>query len=182
MNNSTNTVSMLDAATGAPLRTIPVGPHPAVAVVDDLTGRVFVVHGRAGTRGTYSTFNDYQQVGVTMLDARTGAVLRSLPVGGSTANDFVGQALGTNITVDARRGRVFVINQVGVAQADQNHGTISVLDATSGRVLRTIGVGRHPISLTVDESTDRLFVVNTNLGCHPGACHGSVTVIDTARL
>jgi hypothetical protein len=85
---------------------------------------------------------------------------------------------------------------------------VSVLDARSGTLLRTIGVGRHPISLAVDERTARLFVVNTNAGClRPSSlwdrvpvavrhalpflpappkptCNmpGTVTVIDTSRL
>jgi YVTN family beta-propeller protein len=209
-NNGANTVSVLDARTGALLRMITVAPHPATAVVDEQTGRVFVMHGRGSTLGAYSsfvaTFHQVGQVGVTMLDARTGAVLRTLSVGGSVGDDPVGWAPPTNSAVDVRRGRVFVINRFD--PGGTGDGSVSVLDARSGSLLHTIGVGRHPISLAVDEATARLFVVNTNAGCvrTPGlwqyvpsfarwlmpflpgppkpTCNmpGTVTVIDTSHL
>jgi YVTN family beta-propeller protein len=211
-NTGANTVSVLDARSGAVLRTITVPPHPAAAVVDERTDRVFVVHGRSTTEGDYSaiaavpTFPQAGAVGVTMLDARTGAVLRTLPVGGSVGDDHVGWAPVTNMAVEARRGRVYVINRVD--PGSDGNGSVSVLDAQSGDLLHTVAVGRHPISLAVDEATARLFVVNTNAGClHrsslwdrvPAAvrqvlpflpapsrptCYmpGTVTVIDTSRL
>jgi YVTN family beta-propeller protein len=209
-NNGANTASVLDARTGALLRTLTVAPHPATAVVDEQTGRVFVMHGRGSTLGAYSsfvaTFQQVGPVGVTMLDARTGVVLRTLSVGGSVGNDTVGWAPPTNIAVDMRRGRVFVIDRYDPGSAGD--GRVGVLDAGSGELLRTIGVGRHPISLAVDEVTARRFVVNTKAGCLrpfslwdrvPAAvrhvlpflpaparptCHrlGTVTVIDTSRL
>ena len=249
MNNGGDTVTMLDARSGAVLRTIKVGANPARAAVDERTGRVFVVHGR-GTpadpnTGSLSGFAAYTATGVTMLDARSGAVLGSVPVGGSPVDD-VGYVDARNLAVDQRRGLVFVINQpaavvlsgsvltfvnlhttgnahiaVGVGNASYLGyqtaggaansavaGSVSVLDARSGHLLRTLRVGRHPIALAVDEATARLFVVNTNSGCvpHPGfldqvpssvrhllpflpaspwlTCDmpGSVTVIDTSRL
>jgi YVTN family beta-propeller protein len=179
LNTGANTVSVLDARSGAVLRTITVAPHPAAAVVDARTDRVFLVHGRSFTVGDYSgtvpTFPQVSPVGVTVLDARTGAVLRTLPVGGSVGDDHVGWAPLTNLAVDARRGRVFVINRFDTGSTGD--GSVSVLDARSGDLLRTIGVGRHPISLAVDEATARVFVVNTNVG-QPG----SVSVIDTSHL
>jgi DNA-binding beta-propeller fold protein YncE len=141
-----------------------------------------------------------------MLDSRTGAVLRTLPVGGSPSDDSEGDVPPTNIAVDVRRSRLFVINPGDPGSTGD--GSVSVLDARSGSLLHTIGVGRHPISLAVDEATARLFVVNTNAGCvrAPGlwqyvpsfarrllpflpgpprpTCNqpGSVSVIDTAHL
>jgi YVTN family beta-propeller protein len=213
-NNGANTVSMLDARTGVVLRTITVGPHPAKAVVDERTGRVFVVHGRGMTTGNVlgpqPTVESAVTVGVSVLDARTGALVRALPLpaGGGMANDKVGLAPVSNIAVDVAQGRVFVINQAAAGQASEGAGSVSVLDAQSGRLLRTIPVGQHPMSLAVDAVTARLFVVNTNAGCRrpfspwdgvpagvrqvlpflpaPArpSCHrpGTVTVIDTSRL
>jgi YVTN family beta-propeller protein len=205
-NNGSNTVSIIDTHTGVVLGTRPVGWHPARVVVDERTGRVFIVHGRGSTTGCGGNLPNYQQAGVTVLDARTAAVLRSVPVGGSPFDDDVGYAPLINIALDTRRDRVFVINQPrrdrhGVPV--EGNGSVSVLDARSGALLQTINVGRHPISLAVDERTARLFVVNTNMGCTPRnafswlpsparrllglgpldtACHGSVTVIDTTRV
>lgn len=241
MNDGADTVSVLDARSGAVLRTVRVGPNPARAVVDERTGRVFVVHGRGASAdpfvGSLGSFGSFTGTGVTMLDARTGAVLASLPVGGSPVDDIeVLNAL--NLAVDQRRGRVFVINAPpavatgspltfsnvqstlgtgGTFLTDQimagaatspREGSVSVLDARSGRLLHTLRVGRHPYALAVNETTARLFVVNTNSGClrpprlwdrvpagvrhalpflpapAPPICHmpGTVTVIDTAHL
>jgi YVTN family beta-propeller protein len=187
-NNGTNTVSMLDARTGAVLRAITVGMHPAKAVVDERTDRVFIVHGPGLTLGANPpgrpTVEAANSVGVSVLDARTGAVLHELPLptGGSTADDIVGMAPLTNIAVDVQHDRVFVINQTAPGRASDGDGSVSVLDAQTGSVLRTIPVGRHPLSLAVDETTARLFVVNTNAGCARATCPGSVSVIDTAHL
>ncbi len=210
-NNGDDTVTILDARSGTVLRAIKVGPNPARVVVDERTGRVFVVHGRGGPRyashSSLALFASINTSGTTMLDARSGAVLGSVAVGGSPVDD-VGYVDAINVAVDQRRGRVFVINQTATAALNNAvHGSVSVLDATTGRLLRTIPVGRHPISLAVDEATARLFVVNTNSGCVsadtwgwiPGSIRhwlplisqppkpkcgmpGSVTVIDTSRL
>jgi DNA-binding beta-propeller fold protein YncE len=203
-NNGTNTVSILNASTGALLKTV-VGPHPATAAVDERTHRVFVVHGRGGSRGGYTDFPDFQQGGTTILDAKNGEVLQQIAVGGSPLDD-TGTATPANIAVDERRNRVFVINQTrsdSHGHPLEEEGSISVLDGMSGRLLRTIKVGRHPIALAVDEQIDRLFVVNTNTNCSTTellrrlpsglrqllgfpdpslGCRGSVTIIDTSHV
>jgi serine/threonine-protein kinase len=217
-NNGAGAVSVLDAQSGALLRTVPVGPHPAKVVVDERTSRVFVLHGRGGNRKQFywsdpqgdAGFPDIRQGGTTMLDARTGAVLRTVPAGGSVVDDLLTTAtLPPNIAVDSRRSRVFVIDQATYDRSGTaTSSSISVLDSRSGQVLRSIAVGRNPMALAVDEATARLFVVNTNSGCvRPSnigvyvptfvrhvlpflpapsrtRCNmpGSVTVIDTSRL
>jgi YVTN family beta-propeller protein len=201
-------VTMLDARDGKVLRVIRVGPNPARVVVDERTGHVFVVHGRGGGRGDFPFVPD-DAAGTTMLDARTGSVLRTLPVGGSPLDD-VGNLDAMNIAVDERHGRAYVINQTAAASLfSSTAGSVSVLDANTGRPLRTIPVGRHPVALAVDATSARLFVVNTNSGCVPSSgawnrvtsalshvlrfipspsssltceLHGTVTVIDTSRL
>jgi YVTN family beta-propeller protein len=202
-NNGADTVTMLDAQNGTVLGTIKVGAQPAQIVLDERTQHVFVVHGRGGAR---FFFGDSSTGGTTMLDARSGAVLHAVAVGGSPTDD-VGFVTAINLAMDARHGRVFVINPTATAAPD-GAGRVSVLDARTGRLLRTLSVGRHPIALGVDETLARLFVVNTNSGCVrrsgpwdrlPGSvrrwlpflppasqptCHmpGTVTVIDTSRL
>lgn len=211
-NAGANTVSVLDARSGAVLRTVPVAPHPAAAVVDERTARAFLLHGRVLTQST--TWSGLVPpsvlgpqagpVGVTVLDARTGAVLRTLPVGGDLGNGTPFHHVIDQLAVDVRRNRVIVINRVGPGSTGD--GSVSVLDARTGRVLQTIGVGRLPTELAVDEATARLFVVNSNAGCvrprglwqfvpsfarrllpfllPPLDCNvpGTVSVIDTSRL
>src|SRR5207248_378186 len=77
---------------------------------------------------------------VRMVDAATGVVRRVVALG---------QGPGPGgMTLDARRGRLFVTNYVA--------GTVRVLDTTSGRLLRTIRVGGSPRRLAVDERTGRV--------------------------
>ena len=41
-------------------------------------------------------------------------------------------------------------------------GTVSVIDLTSGTLIKAIGVGRHPTALALDEAAATLYVANTN--------------------
>jgi YVTN family beta-propeller protein len=126
-----NTVCVLDAVTGALLRTVAV--TTADLAVDDQTGRVFV----SGL--------PYSGVGtVAMLDGRSGSMLHNAIVGGNMA---------WGVAVDARTRRVFVVN---VTNDD-----VSVVDASSGRVLRTVAVGYLPVAVAVDVSTGHVFVTNS---------------------
>ncbi|HTD77687.1 MAG TPA: YncE family protein, partial [Chloroflexota bacterium] len=54
------------------------------------------------------------------------------------------------IAVDERRGRVFVAN----TRSD----SVSVLDAGSGALLRTVVVGAGPSAAAVDERIGKVFV------------------------
>jgi hypothetical protein len=63
-----------------------------------------------------------------------------------------------------------------------------VLDGVSGRVLRTVKVGRSPSAVVVDERARRALVVNSNgdiygtgLTTSPGT-QGTVTTIDLSHL
>jgi YVTN family beta-propeller protein len=65
------------------------------------------------------------------------------------------------MALSARTGRAFVAN---------SDGTASTLDAASGAVLRTVRVGRQPLTLALDEATKRVFIGN--------AGSGTVSVLD----
>src|SRR5205823_5212716 len=54
------------------------------------------------------------------------------------------------IAVDAKTHRAFVANSVD--------GTVSVLDADTSTVLRTVKVGKDTAALVVDEGTGRVYV------------------------
>jgi len=160
-NGMSNAVHVLDVRTGALLRTVTVGSRihpPTAAAVDERTGRVFVAMGTANSVG--------------VLDARSGAVLRSIPVGPSPMA----------LAVDARLGHVFVVNY-GPADASRSplgNGNVSMLDATSGRVLGTVAVGEAPRAVAVDQRDGRVFVLN---GGHSDGAErvidpGSVSVLD----
>jgi DNA-binding beta-propeller fold protein YncE len=80
-----------------------------------------------------------------VLDARRGAVLDTVVVGGNP-----GPA-----TVDEQRGRVFVLD----APADGD-GRLRLLDAGTGALRRTIPVGMDPRAVAVDERTGYAYVLN----------------------
>ncbi len=131
-------VSMIDPRRGAILRTVRIAPSgrdvaPDALAVDARTNRVFVV--------------SYDEVGasrghVSIIDARSGALLKTVTVGD----------IATAIAVSERTGRVFVVAENGV----------TVLDAASGTVLRTIAMSPAPSSMTIDETSARVYVSNGN--------------------
>lgn len=152
-------VSMRDARSGALLHTVSVGRWPEGAsfmgrdlVVSEQTGRVFVANPYGGD--TYST--------VSLLDAASGRVLRTVAVG---------QGL-TTLAVDERSNRVFGINGIDA--------TVSMLDARSGTVLRTVPVHRVPLALAVDERTEHVFVTGNMLfaGASSTSTRGQIDILD----
>jgi YVTN family beta-propeller protein len=153
-NNDDDNLSVLDAANGRVLRQAgpvgynlntgyyPTGYYPLAVAVDAPLGHVFTAN-----------FNNNS---VSMLDARTGRLLRVVPV-------IPGPS---HLAVDERAARVFV------ASAGQNTimGSVSTLDAASGTVLRTVTVGNGVPMLAVNERAGRLFAFDYG---------GNVTVLDT---
>ena len=150
VNSGDNSVSVLDAQSGSVLRTVPLGnglvykrgDTSTTAVVDERTSRIFVVNERTPPANS----------SVSVLDARSGIVLRTTRVG----------LFAAAAAVDGRTQRVFVTN------LDSN--TVSVLDARSGARLRTIPVGMGPGGVAVDERAGRVFVAN--------GYDGTVSVLD----
>ncbi len=128
--------------------TVPVGRDPVALAVDERTSRVFVV-GSAG--------------GVTLLDATTGVVLRSVAVGrGAQA-----------VAVDEATGRVFVTDP----------GRVFLLDARTGAVLHAFPVGGGGPSggLVLDARHGEVFVAVRGVDHGPaGSGPGSIVVLDAA--
>ena len=109
-------VLMLDASTGTILRTIRVGNEPDAAAIDASRGRVFVVN--SSLHG-YNFAGPYSQVGsVSVLDARTGDLIGTVPVG-------VGPRA---IAVDPHTGRVVVVNTGGLLQGHPVAGSLCLID------------------------------------------------------
>jgi len=144
-------VSMLDSDTGAVLHTtnlgtltfIEVGGVDAQAMaVDERSARLFVLSRAGDVSGSLPPTGG----SVSMLDTRTGKLLRISPV----------EVYPWGVAVDERTNRAFVTNTYS--------NTVTMLDATSGIILRTIAVGKGPGALTVDETRGRVFVANSGDG------------------
>jgi len=150
-------VAVLDVRRGALLGVTPMGSGVGTLVEDERAGHVFTTTlgsmRLVTTRTPSGTVHTQVPAGwgsLRMLDARSGALLRTVPIGPAT----------TGVAVDARRGRVYVLN-VGVADAHYGltrPGTLSVVDERSGQVVRTLTVGVVPLSLALDRRHDRLLV------------------------
>jgi YVTN family beta-propeller protein len=135
------------------LRTMTVGEHPGVSVVDSQTGRLFVAN--------------YYDNTVSVLDTATGTVVRTVDVGQAT-----GAAQPTALTLDAPAGRVFVAAQ---------DNSVTTLDARTGAVLRTVGLPSSPSDITADARSARVFVAIDNgtvslLDSRTGALRSTVDV------
>jgi len=161
-------VFVLDTRTGALIRTIPLGYTPVQEAVDGVTGRVFVTDSgptrfvqKAAAGGRMGMFLPTGMGFLHMLDARTGASLSTVALG---------IAPGA-IAVDERHGRVFV-SHVGGHDGYGSMGTtpiylpapvagpggVSVVDGTTGQVLRTVAIGAEPMSMVLDDRSQRLFI------------------------
>ncbi len=135
------------APTAPPVRARVIPFHSAAIAlaVDPRTGRAFV------TLYSASAVADE----VALVDVRRG-VLRIVPVG---LNPVA-------IAIDARTRRVFVSCR-GPLRPDgveaRGRGSIAVLDADTGRLLRTERGVRYPEELAVDEASGRVFALNLHI-------------------
>lgn len=151
-------VRVLDASSGAVVRTVALGRGGPLAVSEQL-GRVFVAGAWNGP-DKHGVYGDHATV--TMLDARTGGVLRTVSLG--VPDDAVALAVEPS-PASSRGGRPDA--RIDVVFSD----TLRVLDARSGAALRTLAVGHGPHLIATDAETGRAFVVN--------GADNSVSVLDT---
>ncbi len=156
--SSANSIVMLDARTGGTLHTAALeqGLFVIWSAVTTGTAHVFAVDTRRMSRARSSDV-----VGtVFMLDAHHGAIMHRVDVG---LNPLIG-------AVDEQRGLVYILSRGPLTTlpdttytdgvyAPVGAGSVSVLDAASGQVLRTIPVGVDPHGLAVDERTGHVIVV-----------------------
>ncbi len=164
------TIAVIDTTSGALLRRVAVGLSPDGMAVAPVEGRVYVLNAQDGT--------------VSVLDARGGAVLRTiaLTAGGSptgpgaiVVDERTHVAIidhGWTHIVDTRTGRVLRVYRFSTVvgplaldprtdrafAATYRDGRIRMLDAASGRLLRTIDVGATPQDVMVDEGRGRVYI------------------------
>ncbi len=136
-------VRVLDATSGVTIATVPIS-NPTALAVDGRAGRVFVVG------NGHSSYAGISPSSLVTLDAASGVVVTT------TAG------IGGQIAVDETGGRVFV----GHVDSEGTRLTlrVSVLDATTGRVLRTIDIGQNGdaylAALAVDPATGQVFIAS----------------------
>ena len=186
-NNGSDTVSVIDTATGQVTGSpITVGVNPfGVAVSPD------------GSR-VYATNDSSDSVSVidTATDQVTASIIESDPLGVAVSPDGSRVYVSNNCTYGScLNGTVSVIdtatnavtatitvgaNPIGVTVnpdgsrvyvANQTSDSVSVIDTATGQVTATIPIGSQPIGVAVSPDGSRLYVANSG---------GMVSVINTA--
>lgn len=122
--------------------------------------------------------------GLAALAALGGALLLRLtaPSGAVLATVTVGLNPSA-LTVDTRTRLLFVLNR-GALDGFSNptgRGSISILDARGGAVLRVVPVGMNPSAIAVDTGAGHAFVVERSVSTSSGiqVTGGAVTMLDT---
>jgi YVTN family beta-propeller protein/VCBS repeat-containing protein len=179
-NTVGNSVSVLNANTGATLATIPVGARPSGLVVSPDGQTLYVANQSSNAVSAYST--------------ATGTTLATIPVAApqglaiNPAGDrlYVSSiATNTVSVIDTATGAVVArtvtgVTPVGIAVnadgtrvyvANRGSGTVSTIDAATNRVVGTTTVGSLPQQVALSADGTRLYVTNTG--------SGNVSVIDT---
>ncbi len=158
-NSPTTAVVAVDAASGMVVRRRQIGMVAGDMVADEQMRRVFVLPVGIAPGNAV----------VTILDAHNGAPLRQTTVGINP----------TALAVDARRGQVVVVNMGGFTPAGgfAGNGGLSVLDAWSGRVVRTIPLDLRPIAVALDTDHERAYVVEQGLQASPEEGQGGQVVV-----
>jgi DNA-binding beta-propeller fold protein YncE len=134
-------LSVLDTRSGAVLRTVAVGQGQfatSLPLLDARRGRVFVIISSGATMP--------RTVSVIMLDARSGALIRTVVL-----SDGPGP-----LVVDERAGRVVVLTRSWPGTISH----VSILDARTGALLRTLPVGVRANGMAVDERNGHVLVIN----------------------
>jgi YVTN family beta-propeller protein len=143
-NQGADTVSVIDLSGAAPVvtGTITVGTHPAGAVLDAHTGRLFVA--------------DADSDEVSVIDTAAGRVVRTIGLA-----PYHGASVGSNpvgLALSADGGTLYVANS--------GNNDIDVVDVAHGRVDGSIPTAWYPSAVVA--TADRLFVANAKgLGAGP---------------
>jgi YVTN family beta-propeller protein len=158
-------VSILDARDGTLLRSLGLrqgydNSSVGSLVVDERAGRVFVVGGN-----------------VNVLDARSGAVLvtRRLPRTGPGGVAWISD-------VDEQTRHLFVPISYSTHDQGPLPGTVSVVDPTTARGLKTIPVGLEPVSAVVNARARQLLVLNDGDVSNPIRTPNPIGRVSVLRL
>ncbi len=149
-------VAVLDARTGAVQGSVDVGQTPVDLAVDGSAGRLFVP-----VRGPLGPLTDRRSVpyegplgpgSVSVLDTVSATMLATTTVG----------LAPSALTVDARSGRVFVLNEGPGAEALNPpippQTSLSLLDAATGTATRTVEIDNLARVMTVTETANRVYL------------------------
>ena len=187
-NSYDGTVSVIDTATGTVSDTIPVGKGPLGVAATPDGEHVYVTNIGGGTVSVIRTatrkVSDTITVGGNPLGVAIAPDGKHAYVTTATKTEMVGNVAVidpatrdlSDAILDATSGLPY---EVAVAHDSKhvyvtNEGgrTVSVIDATKGKVSDTITVGKGPYGLAITPDGKQVYVTNRD--------DGTVSVIDTA--
>jgi len=151
--NASGDLYVLDSRSGALLSTRTLNTLPTGVAVDSGAGRAFVTT-LGPVKHTGGGLVPVGAGGVSILDMRRGAIVRTIAAG----------VASFGVASDAHSGHVLVTN-VGTLDGDgsgtfDGAGSVTILDGRTGRVLHTVSSGVFPAQIVVDARRGRAFVVN----------------------
>ena len=169
--------TMIDAASGHVLATTPLSGRAIAATAVPGTGRVFVLSTVCPTGTSYAC-----AAGLTSLDAATGAAMGTIPL----PDQPVALALDPrNLLLYALTARTTPSTPAGSDVGGP--GTLSAIDAATGKLIFARVVGLNPVALAADGATGHVAVIvggpggwNTDYGAqfYPlGVGSGPATVV-----
>lgn len=128
-------VTILDSHSGRVLRRVSLGGLVGDVVVDGRRGRAFVLGTGVNMPGADR---------VSILDTRSGRLVRTIGVG----------RFASGMILEERTGHLFVMYSANEG------GSVTTIDAWSGRVLHTAHLPHAPNAATVSARSERVFIVH----------------------
>lgn len=144
-------VWIVDGNTGALVKTFEqVGKWSTGAAFDTATGRLYVGHG-----GTQE---------IVVIDTQARTIVQRFDSGEPDGHFFI------NLTLDAKGQRLFA--------SDANKGEVAVFDTTTGKVVKTVPVGKGVLDILFNPARQEIYVTNRGVTRSEPNGTGQLTVID----
>ncbi len=155
------------AAAQSPIvRTVRIGLYPSFVLVDAPTQRVFVF-----ARTNPNAPDVPEAAAIKVLDAVTGAVLHTVPVGRNTYVD--------GAAIDPHSGHVLLVTYTTNTLAGiAGRGVIRVLDGRTGAMVHTFPAGVAPQAIVLDAARRQAFILDAGTLDQSGTPTGNATVRD----
>jgi YVTN family beta-propeller protein len=180
-NSTGNSISVIDTGTNTVVATVPVGAGPGGVDVNHKLGKIYVTSATANTvsaidqhtrsvttiavgkapqfarvaeRTGMVYVNNVTDNTVSVIDSATDTVIKTLPVGSGTVNNFVNTS--------------GVYHRAYLPNANDN--TLTIIDTDAVAVVATVPVGAMPVDAIADGDGGDVYVVNS--------ADNSVTIVD----
>ena len=172
-NHASNTINVIDGATGAVTASIPVGTGPFAVAMNPVTNKIYVANDgsdsitvidgvsdtvtatiplsippyalsvNSATNKVYVAAGTNSSFGVTVIDGASSTVTTTVPM--------VGFPL--DLAINSNANRVFVVD---------NAGNLTVINGVNDSVIATIPLGGDAHSITVNSVTNNVYLATSS--------------------